>query len=413
MKVTTLLLTIIISSGLLGQDHYGMAKVDRNLWVDQTEITNNEYRQFVSYVRDSIAICLLYEGGQKERKTLDTLTGVEKINWSKNLDYTDNKVINLLDKSNKFFFPEGAQPERAIDHGRYMVYEYNNERGENIETMIYPDTTGFYRQDFFVNYTGELYFWNPFYDDYPVVNINYSQAIAFCHWRTKLYNSWNNEKVSFTLPSIENMYTLSTKSSQLHQEVHPKQVARTNIYRVHDNPIDKDTLLPLETTLPLYWGGLLNPDPTFVLLRGYESEAHYRKKLARYIKKNLYKRNANHKKSFGDLWWSYPWYIVTNTNRCNGVEDGYAHEHPVSVLHCFGVPSSFEDDNNLIHGLSGNVAEILIDKSVVGGSYFHPLEQCEYGVVMEWDARESAHWLGFRCVMSTLENPLNPKPKNQ
>ena len=245
MKVTTLLLTIIISSGLLGQDHYGMAKVDSNLWVDQTEITNSEYRQFVSYVRDSIAICLLYEGGQKERKTLDTLTGVEKINWSKNLDYTDNKVINLLDKSNKFFFPEWAQPERAIDHGRYMVYEYNNERGENIETMIYPDTTGFYRKDFFVNYTGELYFWNPFYDDYPVVNINYSQAIAFCHWRTKLYNAWNNEKVSFTLPSIENMYTLSTKSSQLHQEVHPKQVARTNIYRVHDNPIDKDTLLPL------------------------------------------------------------------------------------------------------------------------------------------------------------------------
>ena len=132
MKVPTLLLTIIISSGLLGQDHYGMAKVDSNLWVDQTEITNSEYRQFVSYVRDSIAICLLYEGGQKERKTLDTLTGVEKINWSKNLDYTDNKVINLLDKSNKFFFPEGAQPERAIDHGRYMVYEYNNERGENI-----------------------------------------------------------------------------------------------------------------------------------------------------------------------------------------------------------------------------------------------------------------------------------------
>ena len=70
MKVTTLLLTIIISSGLLGQDHYGMAKVDSNLWVDQTEITNSEYRQFVSYVRDSIAICLLYEGGQKERKTL-------------------------------------------------------------------------------------------------------------------------------------------------------------------------------------------------------------------------------------------------------------------------------------------------------------------------------------------------------
>ena len=39
---------------MTAQNFYGMVKVDSNLWMDQTEITNNEYRQFVSWVRDSI-----------------------------------------------------------------------------------------------------------------------------------------------------------------------------------------------------------------------------------------------------------------------------------------------------------------------------------------------------------------------
>ncbi len=120
----------------------------------------------------------------------------------------------------------------------------------------------FYRKDFFVNYTGELYFWNPFYDDYPVVGINYSQATAFCHWRTNLYNNFAKEKglskaVKYELPSIDDMYTISKKSSQLHQEAGKA----------------------------MYWGGLLDPEPLSVLNRFYESEVQYRKELSKYLKK--------------------------------------------------------------------------------------------------------------------------------
>ncbi|MEJ6801775.1 MAG: hypothetical protein QNK77_11410, partial [Crocinitomicaceae bacterium] len=62
MKFTTLLLALIISSKLFGQD-YGMVRVDSNLWVDQTEITNSEYRQFVNWVKDSIARNILFDSG--------------------------------------------------------------------------------------------------------------------------------------------------------------------------------------------------------------------------------------------------------------------------------------------------------------------------------------------------------------
>jgi len=37
------------------------------------------------------------------------------------------------------------------------------------------------------------YFWHPAFDDYPVVGLDWKQARAFCHWRTKLWNSYRGE----------------------------------------------------------------------------------------------------------------------------------------------------------------------------------------------------------------------------
>ena len=38
-------------------------------WMDETEITNNEYRQFVAYVIDSIARMKLYDDDDIKEKT--------------------------------------------------------------------------------------------------------------------------------------------------------------------------------------------------------------------------------------------------------------------------------------------------------------------------------------------------------
>jgi hypothetical protein len=210
-----------------------------------------------------------------------------------------------------------------------------------------------------------MYFWHPAYDDYPVVNINYSQATAFCDWRSKLYNNFNKEKgrgkkVKYTLPSFDNMYTISTKSSQLHQEAGKS----------------------------IYWGGLLDPEPLFIMNRFYDSEAYYRKKMANYLKK-LGKVKSEEQLNKREL--NMPYYIISNE---------YNIHSPLSTMNFFGFPSLLsENDDNLIYGLSGNVAEILIDKKVIGGSYLHPLEKCKVGELIKWDSDNSAKWLGFRCIM--------------
>ena len=47
------------------QDNVYMATVEA-FWMDETEITNNEYKQFVNYVRDSIALTNLVEAGMTD-----------------------------------------------------------------------------------------------------------------------------------------------------------------------------------------------------------------------------------------------------------------------------------------------------------------------------------------------------------
>ncbi len=77
--------------------------------------------------------------------------------------------------------------------------------GKTVEyTFALPDTNGWssklaYNQPFV-----ELYFRHPAYQDYPMVNVSYEQAIKYCEWLTKKYNDnlkKEFKKVVFRLPS--------------------------------------------------------------------------------------------------------------------------------------------------------------------------------------------------------------------
>lgn len=211
---------LFLSIHSFGQGYYGMIKVDSNLWVDQTEITNNEYRQFVSWVKDSIAKTILFEAGKHEYYKIDSTKGTKIINSNTPINYSDTSVVNTLYNSNKFYYDEqrfyGSWDVNTI----FLNYSYINDKNERVEINVYPDTSNFYHilpsgDSIKDKSLTDVYFWHPAFDDYPVVNITYQQAMAFCNWRSKLYNNWNLQNgskrpmVIYALPSEKEWITIS------------------------------------------------------------------------------------------------------------------------------------------------------------------------------------------------------------
>lgn len=164
-------------------------------YMDDTEITNNEYRQFVYWVRDSIAHTLSDHFIEDEE-------GNERIDWDMDLVWDDEFLDEMYYQGNDRF---AGKKELNVSK---FVYNYEwmdwsaaaADRGQSPRNTfikrdkvnIYPDTMVWIR-DFTYSYNEPYtrnYFWHPAFDDYPVVGVNWKMAVAFCYWRTKLWNTY-------------------------------------------------------------------------------------------------------------------------------------------------------------------------------------------------------------------------------
>ena len=177
-------------------------------FMDDTEITNNEYRQFIHWVRDSIAHDIMGD------YIVDDY-GNESIDWELELDYEDETLEEMYFQGDEAF---GGGKELDI---RQLVFEYrwkdwkkaahqrDGKRTDIInkeKVAIYPDTLCWIR-DFSYSYNEPYtrnYFSHPAFDDYPVVGVSWKQAKAFCYWRTLLWNKYKDSEVNsedFRLPT--------------------------------------------------------------------------------------------------------------------------------------------------------------------------------------------------------------------
>ncbi|WP_190809868.1 gliding motility lipoprotein GldK [Flagellimonas sp. S3867] len=213
----------------------------RSFYMDDTEITNSEYRQFVEWVKDSITRTKLAiladelgfgpedegigEYGFKDTDTtkisvyekymLDNYAGLGETGYegrALNTDvdlvwdtseYPDEYYAEVMDS---IYLPEEESYNglRTLDVTQ-LKYKYNwmdieaaaraktGRRKDFIRqevAAIYPDTTVWIK-DFEYSYNEPMhndYFWHDAYSEYPVVGINWMQAKAFCNWRTKFKN---------------------------------------------------------------------------------------------------------------------------------------------------------------------------------------------------------------------------------
>jgi sulfatase modifying factor 1 len=171
-------------------------------WMDATEITNDEYRQFVLWVRDSIAGSIL----NFKKNAPD---GSSAIDWGKvrTIKWADPKIQEQLSAlivtpDNRINGRKEIDAKKIIYHSEWLDYKEAAQR-ENADkprstfvvkkdTPIYPDTLVWIR-DFSYSYNephAKKYFSHPAYGAYPVVGVSWKQATAFTEWRTHYLNSF-------------------------------------------------------------------------------------------------------------------------------------------------------------------------------------------------------------------------------
>lgn len=207
-------------------------------YIDQHEISNNEYRQFVWWVQDSLMRDLLAQNDiEGFNITEDPESGRELdrfinkgyvLNLQDPIDMENEEVFDLiydefyLQGSERFYdrrqintnklkyrfwwldLKTAAQKDKRTEelsdqntlNQLYSVRGHSSRSDFIIEenVNIYPDTLCWIH-DFTYSFSDpltETYFWHPAYDDYPVVGVSWGQCQAFCAWRTQILNQFKN-----------------------------------------------------------------------------------------------------------------------------------------------------------------------------------------------------------------------------
>lgn len=201
-----------------------------SFWMDETEITNSEYRQFVNWVKDSVIRSTL--GEQLDRflisedkngnpidppvldyderidlRDQDILDALEPLYFQGNDRMMNRKEFNIHKLIYSYEWIDFKQAARRANSYNYKTQSYEGTiydlegkktpvTGRSSFIMrekipVYPDTLCWIRDYTYSNNEPltTMYFGHPAFNDYPVVGVTWKQAKAFSVWRTSLKNN--------------------------------------------------------------------------------------------------------------------------------------------------------------------------------------------------------------------------------
>ncbi len=213
----------------------------KSFYIDDTEITNSEYRQYVNWVKDSIVRVKLAiladdlgltpeDGGIgvyafKEADTTDMTPYEKYMFYNAPIDDENPYASYTLNKDEELIWETSEYPDEYYSEVLESMYLPKNESVNGMRTLnvselkyayewldtkasikdransrkeyiikevvpVYPDTTVWVK-DFAYAYNEPMhneYFWHDAYSEYPLVGVTWKQALAFCNWRTKFKN---------------------------------------------------------------------------------------------------------------------------------------------------------------------------------------------------------------------------------
>jgi len=200
-----------------------------SFWMDETEITNSEYRQYVKWVTDSVAATLTFKAGIDYYKAVDkdkipyspsivdrakaagiwkddkadVIAALQPIFYQNNERFSNKKEIDYRKIFYDYYYIDLKQAAQRSNSYDYTSQGYSGtvtdpktgivspikDRSAFIfknSVPVYPDTLVWVR-DFTYSYNEPWtlkYFYHPAFNEYPVVGVTWEQANAFCHWRS-------------------------------------------------------------------------------------------------------------------------------------------------------------------------------------------------------------------------------------
>jgi sulfatase modifying factor 1 len=191
-------------------------------FMDQTAITNSQYKQFVFWVRDSIAITNFLNDDKYylHPKGAGNTGGKKYINWAYVQKYPvwsaarkgqtgkSAKLDGMYYQGDDRIFDRNEIDVRLIKYNYSLMSlreaaDYRNDKTKRRSDFILRDTVPVYPDtlvwlsDF--SYAAnepmvEGYFSHPAYRNYPVVGVTWRQARAFTVWRTRFNDAYKDSR---------------------------------------------------------------------------------------------------------------------------------------------------------------------------------------------------------------------------
>ncbi|MEJ7610848.1 MAG: SUMF1/EgtB/PvdO family nonheme iron enzyme [Ferruginibacter sp.] len=165
-------------------------KVD-GFYISKYEVSNAEYKEFIQYVKDSIARELV--GYIKQ-----DIYGHYRVDFKRKVDFESPNTKEKLDAM--FLSPD----KRIFGRKEYDVSKfcYALTIGDSIFSVpIYPDTLCWMHNIYGSTELAIHYLKDNRFSNYPVVGINYWQSLAYCDWKTRKINAAAEDIYFINLPT--------------------------------------------------------------------------------------------------------------------------------------------------------------------------------------------------------------------
>lgn len=183
--------SILIKYSNQGNDSAGYKQVSLSpFFIDKTEVTNAQYRKFVNWVIDSIAVTT-YLKDEKYFTDMNRDSAHKYIDWDKVSGRRPLWQSRDKDIQNKLqpMYLRGEINKELVKYSYVRAVPSEDGSKEyyiNQTINIFPNmrvwSTDFPNSQ--TNMMMQAYFSNEAFDDYPVVGVTWEQAMAYTHWRT-------------------------------------------------------------------------------------------------------------------------------------------------------------------------------------------------------------------------------------